>query len=224
MSLFFLLLHLTCSVQGIFTGETPPAVHETEEDDNFTLGWDSLTQTNTTLTSVICFLLLSPPKVLYRKISGAEAPESQDGQFSGRVQSDGREGRLRLHLFRLRTEDSGSYRCDLAAYNQVLRKWELQTSVTFVLNVTKTSRGDTSASLNTPKPRLSATAEKQKLQIIMVTFGTVLLVFFLLAVAILACRPSGIQCTGCLTRNMDELEDIEINGNDFEEMNLMINH
>lgn len=136
---------------------------------------------------MICFLLLSPPKVLYRKISGAEAPESQDGQFSGRVQSDGREGRLRLHLFRLRTEDSGSYRCDLAAYNQVLRKWELQTSgnsadftlclqlikpdlccsswiklfsptVTFVLNVTKTSRGDTSASLNTPKPRLSATA------------------------------------------------------------------
>ncbi|PWA13910.1 hypothetical protein CCH79_00018516, partial [Gambusia affinis] len=168
----------------IFTGETPPAVHETEEDDNFTLGWDNLTQTNTTLTRMICFLLLSPPKVLYQKINGAEVPASQDGQFSGRVQSDGREGRLRLHLSRLRTEDSGSYRCDLVAYNQVLKKWEPQTSgnsagftlclqlvkpdlccsswiklfsptVTFVLNVTKTSHGDKSASLNTPKLPLS---------------------------------------------------------------------
>ncbi|XP_054881712.1 uncharacterized protein LOC129356134 [Poeciliopsis prolifica] len=218
MSLFFFLLHLTCTVQGIFTGENPPSVYETEEDDNFTLNWDNLTQTNTTLTKMICFLLLSPPKVLYRKISGAE---SQDGQFSGRVQSDGTEGRLRLHLSRLRTEDSGCYRCDLAAYNQLLRKWELQTSVTFVLNVTKTSRGETPASLNTTKPRLTATPENPNRQIVMVILVTVLLVFLLLGVAILACRLFGRQCTG-VNRNMDELKDIQINGNDFEEMNLMI--
>ncbi|XP_043954837.1 uncharacterized protein LOC122821059 isoform X4 [Gambusia affinis] len=221
MSLLFFLLHLTSTVQGIFTGETPPAVHETEEDDNFTLGWDNLTQTNTTLTRMICFLLLSPPKVLYQKINGAEVPASQDGQFSGRVQSDGREGRLRLHLSRLRTEDSGSYRCDLVAYNQVLKKWEPQTSVTFVLNVTKTSHGDKSASLNTPKLPLSPAPGKQKLQIDGVIIGTVLVL--LLLVAILALRLFRRQRTG-LIRNMDELEDIEIIGNDFKEMNLMVNH
>ncbi|XP_014876563.1 uncharacterized protein LOC106938884 isoform X3 [Poecilia latipinna] len=219
MSFFLLLLPLTCTVQGTFAGESPPPVHETEEDDNFTLGWDSLTQTNTTLTKLICFLLLSPPKVLYRGINGAEVPESQDGQFSGRVQSDGREGRLRLHLSRLRAEDSGRYRCDLAAYDQVWRKWELQASVTFVLNVTKTSRGDTSGSLNTPKPRLGATPDKQ-LEIAAVIIGTVLLV---LAPVILACIFFGRRCSGPIG-NMDQLEDIEINGDDFEEMNLMINH
>ncbi|XP_014829383.1 PREDICTED: uncharacterized protein LOC106907977 isoform X2 [Poecilia mexicana] len=211
MSFFLLLLPLTCTVPGTFAGESPPPVHETEEDDNFTLGWDKLTQTNTTLTKLICFLLLSPPKVLYRRINGAEVPESQDGQFSGRVQSDGREGRLRLHLSRLRAEDSGRYRCDLAAYDQVLRKWELQASVTFVLNVTKTSRGDTSGSLNTPKPRLGATPAA-------VIIGTVLLV-----PVILACIFFGRRCSGPIG-NLDKLEDIEINGDDFEEMNFMINH
>lgn len=39
-------------------------------------------------------------------------------------------------------------------------------------------------------------SEKQKLQIGKVICVTVPLVFFLLAVAILACRLSGIQCTG----------------------------
>ncbi|KAK5612371.1 hypothetical protein CRENBAI_006988 [Crenichthys baileyi] len=108
------------------------------------------------VTNMICFLLLSPPEVLYEMLNGAEVPESQDGRFSGRVQCDRdalREGRLRLHLSRLRTEDSGSYRCDLVAgYNQMLRRWELKASVNFVLNVTKTSHGDSSVSLTTPKP------------------------------------------------------------------------
>uniref|UniRef100_A0A096M3L9 Ig-like domain-containing protein n=1 Tax=Poecilia formosa TaxID=48698 RepID=A0A096M3L9_POEFO len=53
-------------------------------------------------------------QVLYLVPGGVEFPESQDDQFSGRVQSDKdvlREGRIRLHVSRLRTEDSGLYLC-----------------------------------------------------------------------------------------------------------------
>uniref|UniRef100_A0A096M912 Immunoglobulin V-set domain-containing protein n=1 Tax=Poecilia formosa TaxID=48698 RepID=A0A096M912_POEFO len=54
--------------------------------------------------------------VLYRVHEGVEFPASQHQQFSGRVQSDKdvlREGRIRLHVSRLRTEDSGLYLCDV---------------------------------------------------------------------------------------------------------------
>ncbi|XP_016523083.1 programmed cell death 1 ligand 1-like, partial [Poecilia formosa] len=59
-----------------------------------------------------------PPRglVLYQVHNGVEVSESQDDQFSGRVQSDKdvlREGRIRLHVSRLRTEDSGLYLCDV---------------------------------------------------------------------------------------------------------------
>uniref|UniRef100_A0A3Q3B881 Uncharacterized protein n=1 Tax=Kryptolebias marmoratus TaxID=37003 RepID=A0A3Q3B881_KRYMA len=54
--------------------------------------------------------------VLYHEHDGVEVSESQDGQFAGRVQSDKdvlREGRIRLHVSRLRTEDSGLYVCEM---------------------------------------------------------------------------------------------------------------
>ncbi|MEQ2276079.1 hypothetical protein XENORESO_013362 [Xenotaenia resolanae] len=62
--------------------------------------------------------LIAPPRelVLYQVHDGVEVSESQDEQFSGRVQSDKdvlREGRIRLHVSRLRTEDSGLYLCDV---------------------------------------------------------------------------------------------------------------
>ncbi|XP_033182436.1 uncharacterized protein LOC117153008 [Anabas testudineus] len=54
--------------------------------------------------------------VLFRLHEGVEVSESQDQQFSGRVQFDKdvlREGRIRLQLSRLRTNDSGLYLCDV---------------------------------------------------------------------------------------------------------------
>uniref|UniRef100_A0A3Q3LNI8 Ig-like domain-containing protein n=1 Tax=Mastacembelus armatus TaxID=205130 RepID=A0A3Q3LNI8_9TELE len=54
--------------------------------------------------------------VLFDLHEGVEVPEYQDKQFSGRVQFDKdilREGRVRLHVSRLRTEDSGLYRCSV---------------------------------------------------------------------------------------------------------------
>ena len=54
--------------------------------------------------------------VLFEIRGGVEIPESRDQQFVGRVQWDKdvlRDGRLRLHVSRLRTEDSGQYLCNV---------------------------------------------------------------------------------------------------------------
>uniref|UniRef100_G3P8F1 Immunoglobulin V-set domain-containing protein n=1 Tax=Gasterosteus aculeatus TaxID=69293 RepID=G3P8F1_GASAC len=54
------------------------------------------------------------PFVLFNLHEGVEAPEFQDKRFAGRVQWDKdvlREGRLRLHISRLQTNDSGLYWC-----------------------------------------------------------------------------------------------------------------
>ncbi|XP_026181326.1 butyrophilin-like protein 2 [Mastacembelus armatus] len=66
---------------------------------------------------IFCELLTEDKgPVLFHLHEGVEVPESQDKQFSGRVQFDKdvlREGRVRLHVSRLRTEDSGLYWCDV---------------------------------------------------------------------------------------------------------------
>ncbi|XP_026154499.1 butyrophilin-like protein 2 [Mastacembelus armatus] len=66
---------------------------------------------------IFCQLLTEDKDpVLLHLHEGVEVPESQDKQFSGRVQFDKdvlREGRVRLHVSRLRTEDSGVYWCDV---------------------------------------------------------------------------------------------------------------
>ncbi|XP_012715179.2 uncharacterized protein LOC105923785 [Fundulus heteroclitus] len=237
MNLFFLLFHLTSTVQGIFADEKPLPVHETEEDENFTLRWDSLSQTNMSLTNMICFLLLSPPKVLYEMKNGAEVPQSQDGWFSGRVHCDRdalREGRLRLHVSRLRTEDSGSYRCDLAAgYNQVLRRWELKASVNFILNVSKASHGDGSSSLNAPRPGLMVPPDDKQPKGDSRDSVTVagFIIFILvadLAVGLVVCClwrcffRSPVKRTNGPTQDPDESMDLEISISDTEETNSMI--
>ncbi|CAB1440217.1 unnamed protein product [Pleuronectes platessa] len=55
-------------------------------------------------------------KILYHLHKGIEVQRSQDQQFSGRVQCDEgvlKEGRLRLHVSRIRSEDSGQYVCEV---------------------------------------------------------------------------------------------------------------
>nr|XP_040026051.1 uncharacterized protein LOC120815088 isoform X1 [Gasterosteus aculeatus aculeatus] len=54
------------------------------------------------------------PFTLFELYEGVEAPEFQNKRFAGRVQWDKdvlREGRLRLHISRLQTNDSGLYWC-----------------------------------------------------------------------------------------------------------------
>ena len=87
--------------------------YQAEENHNITLDWMFSTRTHSSPNSlfIYCELLADlRPSVLFHLHEGVDVPESQDQQFTGRVQCDEdvlREGRLRLHVSRLRTDDSG---------------------------------------------------------------------------------------------------------------------
>ncbi|XP_030286060.1 uncharacterized protein LOC115589357 [Sparus aurata] len=125
-------------------GKINRTFYQAEEDENITIRWDSTIKTNRSLTNMRCFLWSNPSKLLYEMFNSVDVPESQDPQFAGRVQVDKdalRDRRIRLHVSRLRTEDSGNYWCDVATnYDKVTERWLLQTTEHFVLNVT--SRGE----------------------------------------------------------------------------------
>ncbi|KAI9524371.1 hypothetical protein NQZ68_018054 [Dissostichus eleginoides] len=95
------------------------ASYQAEENQNITLEWTVSTRRDTSLRSVstLCFLFTEIRTfVLFHLHQGVESPESQDPHFAGRVQWDKdvlREGRLTLHVSRLRTNDSGFYVCDI---------------------------------------------------------------------------------------------------------------
>ncbi|XP_033988531.1 butyrophilin-like protein 8 [Trematomus bernacchii] len=117
--LLLLLLFLTPCVSGTFVVNVPQTSYQAEENQNITLEWTFSTRTDTSLRSIstICQLLTEGRSyVLFHLLGGVESPESQDPQFAGRVQWDKdvlTEGRLTLHVSRLRTNDSGCYRCDI---------------------------------------------------------------------------------------------------------------
>ncbi|XP_041841220.1 uncharacterized protein LOC121639789 isoform X3 [Melanotaenia boesemani] len=93
--------------------------YQAEENHNITLEWTFTTKPDVSwrFLFIICNLITDHRVfTLYHVHEGVEVPESQDGQFVGRVQSDKdvlREGRIRLHVSRLRTNDSGLYVCDV---------------------------------------------------------------------------------------------------------------
>ncbi|XP_044038873.1 uncharacterized protein LOC122869701 isoform X2 [Siniperca chuatsi] len=151
-----LLAGLTSSICGAFVVKR--TFYQAEEDDNITIRWDSRTKTDMSSTNLVCFLQSEPLKRLYELVNSVEVPESQHQQFAGRVQCDKdalREGRIRLHLSRVTTDDSGHYWCDLAAnYDKIMRRWVLETTERFVLNVAQTNDGENS---DTPKPELAPT-------------------------------------------------------------------
>ena len=115
---------------GGFAVKVTQTVYQAEEDDRVTIRWDGQVQTDMSLPNMICVLLSDPPKVLCEMIRGVEYP--QDQQLAAGVRCDGdalQEGRVRLNLFRVTAEDSGSYSCDLAAnYNKKLKQWTLEIS------------------------------------------------------------------------------------------------
>ncbi|XP_037649050.1 uncharacterized protein LOC119502252 isoform X2 [Sebastes umbrosus] len=113
------LISLTCCVSGSFVVNVTQTSYQAEENHNITLEWTFTTRTDSSPKSlfIYCELLADlEPLVLFHLHEGVEVPESQDEQFAGRVRCDKdvlREGRLRLHVSRLRTNDSGLYRCDV---------------------------------------------------------------------------------------------------------------
>ncbi|XP_054483120.1 uncharacterized protein LOC129115997 [Anoplopoma fimbria] len=114
-----LLFILTSSFSGSFAVNVTQSSYQAEENHNITLEWTFTTNTQLSLNyfSTLCQLITDVRQsVLFHIHDGVEVPESQDEQFAGRVQWDKdvlREGRLRLHVSRLRTADSGLYQCDV---------------------------------------------------------------------------------------------------------------
>uniref|UniRef100_A0A8P4KQX9 Ig-like domain-containing protein n=1 Tax=Dicentrarchus labrax TaxID=13489 RepID=A0A8P4KQX9_DICLA len=89
--------------------------YQAEENNNITLEWTFKTNNDSSNNSLNIFCeLIADQKVsvLYDLHEGVEVPESQHEQFAGRVQCDKdvlTEGKIRLHVSKLRTEDSGLY-------------------------------------------------------------------------------------------------------------------
>ncbi|CAK6979315.1 uncharacterized protein LOC128383556 [Scomber scombrus] len=107
-----LLISLTSCVSGTQTS------FQAEENHNITLEWMFTTKPNSSSTSLIIYRESLAEgqgnSVLYRVRKDGEVSGTQDEQFAGRVQFDKdalREGRIRLHVTKLRIEDSGLYRC-----------------------------------------------------------------------------------------------------------------
>ncbi|KAM7376973.1 hypothetical protein PAMA_013654 [Pampus argenteus] len=110
---------LTFCVCGTFVVKVAQTSYQAEENDNITLEWTFTTKNDSSSSSlniICCLLTVIKYSILYHVHEGVEVPESQDGQFAGRVQVDKdvlREGRIRLHVSRLRTDDSGLCVCDV---------------------------------------------------------------------------------------------------------------
>ncbi|XP_043954763.1 CD276 antigen-like isoform X5 [Gambusia affinis] len=119
ISSILLLLILSSCLCATFVVNVKQSSYQAEENHSITLEWTFTNRPDSSLSSMFILCeFLAPPRglVLYQVHKGVEIPESQDEQFSGRVQSDKdvlREGRIRLHVSRLRTEDSGLYLCDV---------------------------------------------------------------------------------------------------------------
>ncbi|CAI5659835.1 unnamed protein product [Oreochromis niloticus] len=128
-----LLTILTSCVSGSFVVNVTQTSYQAEENHNITLEWTFTTKPDRSTRSlfILCSFshklheilpdrvipeVLTPNKTLYRVNRGEEVTDSQDKDFTGRLSSDKdalREGRIRLQLSRLRTDDSGLYLCDV---------------------------------------------------------------------------------------------------------------
>ncbi|XP_078020774.1 uncharacterized protein LOC144459860 isoform X1 [Epinephelus lanceolatus] len=117
MCIILLLINLTSCVCGTFVVNVTQTSYQAEENHNITLEFTFTTKTDSSLHSlyIYCQLLTDlRASGLFHLHGGVEV--LTDEQFTGRVQCDKdvlREGRLRLHVSRLRTDDSGQILCDV---------------------------------------------------------------------------------------------------------------
>ncbi|KAL4007611.1 hypothetical protein ACER0C_001463 [Sarotherodon galilaeus] len=157
-----LLIILTSCVSGSFVVNVTQTSYQAEENHSITLEWTFPTRPDrsTKTLFIICELNINNNvSVLYQVHEGVEVSESQDEKFSGRVQSDKdalREGRIRLQLSRLRTDDSGLYLCEVNTdYGNNLQ--ECQLSVTAAKVGTKPER----------KPEASKAASRGSIRVLL---------------------------------------------------------
>ncbi|XP_038164181.1 uncharacterized protein LOC119798684 [Cyprinodon tularosa] len=120
MILLLLIINISsCLCAPTFVVNVAQSSYQVEQNHNITLEWTFTTrpQGSWTKLDVICSRLAPlRASVLYQVHDGVEVSESLDEQFSGRVQMDKdvlREGRIRFHISRLTTGDSGLYVCNI---------------------------------------------------------------------------------------------------------------
>ncbi|XP_034541206.1 uncharacterized protein LOC117814164 isoform X2 [Notolabrus celidotus] len=119
ISRFLLLMALSCCDCGTLVVNVAHT-YQAEENQDVTLEWSFTPKpdSSTQLCSVFCDMFTDhnhKHPILFHFHEGVEVP-LKDEEFSGRVQCDKdvlREGRIRLHVSSLRTEDSGWYRCEV---------------------------------------------------------------------------------------------------------------
>ncbi|KAG7486011.1 coxsackievirus and adenovirus receptor-like isoform X3 [Solea senegalensis] len=148
--ILLLVLLSPCVRAGVFVVNVSQVYYQAEEKDNVTLEWTFTTKPNSAprVLYVVCSLR-SEHKVLYHLHEGVEVSDTQDEQFSGRVRCERgvlREGRIRLRMSTLRTNDSGMYLCrvwtDYGRGSEGCR-----------LNVTAVDESEPQRPTETPPPR-----------------------------------------------------------------------
>uniref|UniRef100_A0A087YB75 Immunoglobulin V-set domain-containing protein n=1 Tax=Poecilia formosa TaxID=48698 RepID=A0A087YB75_POEFO len=169
-------LSLSVSSAATFVVNVTQSSYEAEENHSITLEWTFTTKTQGSYRELFIYCEANTDHgvfVLYHVHEGVEIPDSQDDQFSGRVQSDKdvlREGRIRLHVSRLRTEDSGLYLCDVKTEDGF-------NSGRCRLNITAAAD-----QIQTQRPTLTPEQERGRWIIIFIIFITVGLTAFLMVV------------------------------------------
>ncbi|KAK9525053.1 hypothetical protein VZT92_017397 [Zoarces viviparus] len=141
-----LLITLTSCVSGPLVVDVTQSSYQAEENHNVTLEWTFKTRTDGSLKSmrIFCEMFTDLTSfILFHLHEGVEVSESQHERFAGRVQFEKdvlREGRLRLHMSRLRTDDSGLYLCDVfTGHDEGSRKCYLNVTGPLVVDVTQSS-------------------------------------------------------------------------------------
>ncbi|CAJ1085786.1 Hypothetical predicted protein [Xyrichtys novacula] len=118
VSRFLLLMALSVCVSGTLVVKVAHRSYQTEEDQDLTLEWTFTPKPNSSLKTLNIFCDMfnnQKDHVLFHLHEGVEVPQ-KEGDFVGRVQYDKevlKEGRIRLHVSSLRTEDSGWYLCEV---------------------------------------------------------------------------------------------------------------
>ncbi|XP_051256163.1 uncharacterized protein LOC127363558 isoform X1 [Dicentrarchus labrax] len=190
-----LLINLTSCVCGTFVVNVTQTSYQAEENHNITLEWTFTTNTESSLNFLFIYCrLITDHKVsvLYHLHEGVEVSESQDEQFKGRVQCDKdvlREGRIRLHVSRLRTEDSGRYLCNVRTnYGASSERCQLRVT----------------AAADEPKPQRPTESPQQESHKMIVLYVVLGLTAVLLAVCVGLCSAS----CHCLHKSDDETGNV----------------
>ncbi|KAM4714475.1 uncharacterized protein FYW61_019452 isoform 2-T3 [Anableps anableps] len=117
--ILLLIILNSCLCAATFRVNVAQSCYQAEENHSITLEWTFTTRSNSSSSSLHIYCKLrqnQTESVIYYVFMGEEASLYLDKKFSGRVQTDKdvlREGRIRLHVSRLRTEDSGLYDCQV---------------------------------------------------------------------------------------------------------------